>query len=407
MSSLPRFLALSLILLLTLLMAALGAQAWLRHQEQRLLAVAHDRLVGQLQAAVALTSAAGGGWPDERVNWVSELAGVSVTRTEDAMTVDRSQVAVPVEDGFWLVAESMTAPGTRLLLLSQRVLLALGVLTLALLVTLVGALATRRPAGDTDSRQPFANQQRDVLSLAQLARASVTQQAELDRERDERLRAEGEARLRLQLLNRALEEKIAIGRDLHDGVIQSLYASGLTLQSAQALTARDPDEAARRIESTVGLINRTIAEIRAYIGGLSPLSVRGNSIARALEDVVEELRAGREVETMFEVDENAAARLSDDHITHTLQIMREAVSNALRHGSPTHLRIALRHEAGTVVLRVADDGHGFDVAHILSTGGHGLANMRARAERSGGRLTIESSARGTFLELHWPAAHPA
>jgi signal transduction histidine kinase len=404
MSSLPRFLALSLILLLTLLMAALGAQAWLRHQERHVLAAADHRLVGQLQAAVALTGSASDQWSSERLDTVSALTGVTIQRVTEAPAATPPKVVVPIDDGAWLVAESTPASGARLLLLSQRVLLALGVLTLALLVTLVGALATRRPAVDTGSRQPFTSQQRDVLSLAQLAKTSVSQQAALDHERDERLRAEGEARLRLQLLNRALEEKIAIGRDLHDGVIQSLYASGLTLQSAQALTARDPEEAARRIESTVGLINRTIAEIRAYIGGLSPLSVRGNSIARALEDVVEELRAGREVGSAFEVDENAAARLSDDQITHTLQIMREAVSNALRHGSPSQLQIALRHESDTVVLRVGDDGQGFDVAHTLNTGGHGLANMRARAERSGGRLTIESSASGTLLELHWPTA---
>jgi signal transduction histidine kinase len=403
MSTLSRFLALSLFLLLTLLVAAMGAQAWLRQQEAWVRASSQARVEQQIQAATALTGRLESEWTDQRVATLTELSGVPVRRVDDPKQVPASDTVLEVEPGVWLSVGSATAPGARLLLLSQRVLLGLGMLALALLIALIGALATRRARSDIEPDAPLAHQRRDVLSLAQLARTSVSQREELDRERDERLSAEAEARLHLQLLNRALEEKIRIGRDLHDGVIQSLYASGLTLQSAQALAARDPAEAGRRIENTVGLINRTIEEIRAYIVGLSPLSVRGNSIARALEDVVEELRAGRDVKVSFDVDETSAARLTDSQITDTLQIMREGVSNALRHGSPGRLQVDLHDRGETVVLRVEDDGAGFDPAAPRSGGGHGLANMVARAERGGGQLKLESQLnQGTRLELTWP-----
>ncbi len=406
MSTLPRFFALSFLLLLTLLLAALGAQAWLRQQERRLETEAGERQRRQVLAAVEITGRTESGWTEARLRDIAALAGVSVAGLPGTASPEAQADALQVEPGVWLAVESTTGPATRVLLLSQRLLVVLGVLALALLVALIALVALRRPGSDS-APTAWSNQQRDVLSLAQLAQTSVSQQEALNHERDERLRAEGEARLRLQLLNRALEEKIRIGRDLHDGVIQSLYAAGLTLQSAQVVAGKDPAAATRRIESTVDLINRTIAEIRAYIAGLSPLSVRGNSIARALEDIVDELRAEREVECTWAIDESAASRLSDDQITDTLQIVREATSNALRHGECQRLSVALRSEADDVVVRVEDNGRGFDPSHGR-VGGHGLANMRARAERGGGRLQIDSApTRGTQLELTWTVSAPS
>lgn len=410
MSSLSRFLALSLILLLVLLIAAVAAQAWLRQQDQRLTAAAFARLEERVWAAAELTGRLHAEWTPERLAEVERLIGSPVRPARPPGPAPDRRVAgspavVEAAPGQWLAVEVGLPATDRALFLVQRVLLAFGVFAVLLFLAFAAALTVRRPRSSTGTSPPFASErQRDALSLAQLAKTSVSQQLELNRERDERLRAEGEARLRLQLLNRALEEKIRIGHDLHDGVIQSLYAAGLTLQSSQPLAARDPAEAARRIESTLEMINRTIAEIRAYIGGLSPLSVRGTSIARALQDVVEELKAGRTVDCVFQIDEAAAARLTDDQMTQSLQIVREAVSNALRHGRPSHLRVELADDDGGVALRVEDDGQGFDPAQGRP-GGHGLANMRSRAEADGGELQVESNpGGGTRLRLHWPTA---
>lgn len=408
MSSLPRFLALSLTLLLALVVAALGAQTWLRQQEQRLMAAAAERLQVQVRAAAELTGRLHAGWTPERLADMGRIVGAEVQPASPgeagpAAAGSSSPVLVEVAPDQWLAVQvALPAIGHAHLLL-QRVLLALGVFAVLLLAALAAALAARRPADSGGTRAPFLSQQRDVMSLAQLAKTSASQQVELDRERDERLRAEAEARLRLQLLNRALEEKIRIGHDLHDGVIQSLYAAGLTLQSSQPLAQSDALEAGRRIETALDMINRTIAEIRAYIGGLSPLSVRGTSIARALQDVVEELRAGRPVQCDLRIDEAAAARLSDEQMTQTLQIAREAVSNALRHGRPSHLRLLVEARDAHVALQVEDDGQGFTIPPA-GAGGHGLANMRARAEGAGSKLQLESTpGRGTRLLLLWPA----
>src|SRR5690606_37902209 len=98
-----------------------------------------------------------------------------------------------------------------------------------------------RPFRAGDTRAPFHPAgASDIHSLSFLARTSVRQQEELDQARDERLRAEEEARARLVALNHALEEKVRIGRDLHDGVIQSLYAAGLTLQTVREMLESNP-----------------------------------------------------------------------------------------------------------------------------------------------------------------------
>lgn len=400
MQSLPRFLALSLALLLVLLLAALGAQVWLRQEEKQARDLARRDAEVRLQAAIELTGGTSAGWDEARLNVIQRLTGI-------APAVANAPPGFAAAEGVWLRFEARRSPASRLVVLYQRVLLALGLLGGVLLVALLASMLFGRRGGLSEgTRSPFSTS-RDVLSLAHLARTSVHQQQELDRERDERLRAEAEARVRLQLLNRSLEEKIRIGRDLHDGVIQSLYAAGLTLQSAQPIAATDPAEAGRRVETTLDMINRTIAEIRAYITGLSPLSVRGRSVAGALQDVVEELRAGREVHFDVQIDESAAAALSDAQMSDTLQIAREAISNALRHGEAAEVSVRLHAADDGVHLHVHDNGRGFEPT-VLTRTGHGLANMRARAEGGGGRLAIDSATgHGTRLWLFWPDARHA
>jgi signal transduction histidine kinase len=313
------------------------------------------------------------------------------------------QVAVPWKENAWLVGTHPAPAGERVHSLLQRVLLALGVFALLLAVALVILMAVRPLGRGGDTRAPFHRVKEDMRSLSTLARNTVRQQEELNQERDERMRAEQESNQRLQLLNRALEEKIRMGRDLHDGVIQSLYAAGLSLQAARNTMAAEPEEAGQRMDAGLSLINRTIGDIRSYISGLSPRSVRHDSLAQSLREIVEDLRAGRPVDLELKINDKAAAALSDDQLAETMQISHEAVSNALRHGGAERILIALSPAEGGVDLTIRDNGKGFDPTHTRS-GGHGLANIRARVERCAGRLQIDSSSgQGTCLQILWPS----
>jgi signal transduction histidine kinase len=403
MSSLTRLLTLSLLLLTLLVIVGLASQSWIKRQDQRVGEVARAQLSAQLQAAVEVTRQAGADWDDRRLREVSALIGTSLRyaeRTEDRGSASALEVSAPLDDGRALVASRPIWTSDLAHTIFQRVIIGLGVFALILAAVLVFAVVFF-PSQTSETRSPFLTRAHDIRSLSTLARTSVRQQVELDQERDERQRAEAEARQRLQLLNQALEEKIHIGRDLHDGVIQSLYAAGLTLESARQLASTKPEVSTQQIDSTLDLINRTIRDIRDYISGLSATKVRSNSISQALREVVADLRAGRPTDIEVNIDEATAAQLSDSQTSETIQIVREAVSNALRHGGAQHIIVQLTSADARAELDIRDDGTGFDDKNTSPTG-HGLANMRARALSTGGSFYLSSTpGHGTTIRINW------
>lgn len=259
-------------------------------------------------------------------------------------------------------------------------------LALTLTLILSQALSSRR----RDSRNPFQTTRAEVSALARLAESSVAQGEELSHERDVRRLAEEDARFKQQLLTQSLDEKIRLGHDLHDGIVQSLYAAGLNLESVRALIKTNPDEADRRLETTRERLNEAIRDVRAYLVGLAPENLRRAGFAAALRAMLGELRAGREAEFDIRIDEDAAALFSPEQGIEALQIAREAVSNALRHGRATRITLRLMRSERELGLLVEDNGAGFDASRSRP-GGHGLGNMRARAERLRATLEISSA----------------
>lgn len=277
---------------------------------------------------------------------------------------------------------------TPALVLSQRAALVLGALALTLSLV-IALLPQRRPEPSTPSADPAATVRSEVGTLAQLARSSVAQGAELSRERDVRRRAEEDARLRQQLLEQSLAERIRLGQDLHDGIIQSLYAAGLNVEAVRPLVRTQPDEVDRRLEQMREGLNRTIREVRGFVLGLAPDNLHRAGFARALSAQLAELQAGREARFDLRIEDAAAAALTPGQSVELLQIAREAVSNAFRHGRATELSLQVALAEREIRLEVSDNGVGFDPAAARGNG-FGLGNMRARAGRMGGSLRIES-----------------
>lgn len=318
-------------------------------------------------------------------------------------------LAVVVSGPLWRPAASPSPHATdartaRLTGLSERVSLPLALTA----VVLGGALAVSlslRPSRGGETRAPFVPPRAELTALTQLAATSAAQKAALASERDHRARAEADALLSQQLLNRSLEEKIRLGRDLHDGIIQSLYAAGLTIESARSLAASAPAEADRLLEQTRQNLNRAIRDIRSYIAGLAPENLRQTTFTDALAAIVDELTGGRPLQFECKIDDIATARLSPLQSTEVLQIAREAMSNSLRHGAATRLTVRLHPGDNAVCLLVQDNGRGFPASAATSgsSDGHGMANMQARAARLGGSLRVESTpAAGTRIVLTLP-----
>lgn len=319
----------------------------------------------------------------------------------DAAAVTRSATSDPAAASPASVSSGAhkTAP------LAQRTALVLAAIACAVCVALVFTLA-RSPA-PTVSQAPFGHARTDMTALTRLAQTSAAQGEELSRERDVRRRAEEDAQLKQRLLAQSLEEKIRIGRDLHDGIIQSLYAVGLTIESVRVLLQSDPAEAGRRLERTRAAINDTIRDVRAYIVGLAPENLRRTGFAQALEAQLAELRGDRATRFELKIDTDTAALLSTDQSVQVLQIAREAVSNALRHGEASVITLRMHTSDREICFLIQDDGRGFDPA-ARREGGHGLTNLSARASGIGAQLRIESQpGHGARVVATLPILQPA
>jgi signal transduction histidine kinase len=195
------------------------------------------------------------------------------------------------------------------------------------------------------------------------------------------------ARLQQELDRLAvLEDRERIAKELHDGVIQALFAVGLGLQGS-ALLARDA-EVQRRIGGAVEELDRVIGDLRNYIFGLRPGILADRQLDQALRRLGEELEQKAGVVTVVEVDPQAAAVLADV-AADVVQLAREALSNVSRHAQATTCRVSLYRDDDTVVLEVDDDGQGFDPATARPEG-QGLGNLRTRVQALGGRVELAS-----------------
>jgi two-component system, NarL family, sensor histidine kinase DevS len=198
-----------------------------------------------------------------------------------------------------------------------------------------------------------------------------------------------------------VEERERIGRDLHDGIIQRIYAVTLGLDDAPEVALRDPIAAGEQVERAIDDLHAAIGEIRTFIYGLRPGLEAPGGLVTALETLAEETRLRHAMQVVVHAGPGVTVppRAAGD----LLNIVREALSNAVRHGSAARARIELALAAGKLRLEIVDDGVGFDPRQRRSAGQHGLDNMRRRAESIGGRLRVQSAkGRGTRIIVSLP-----
>ncbi|MEA2628713.1 MAG: hypothetical protein QOJ10_1173 [Chloroflexota bacterium] len=209
----------------------------------------------------------------------------------------------------------------------------------------------------------------------------------------------GRAQADLQRLG-LMDERERIAKELHDGIIQSLFAVGMGLQST-ALTATAP-QTASRIEKAVEELDRVIRDLRNYIFGLRPGILADRQLDQALRALGEEFHASSKVVTDVEVEAALAAILSS-RSHEIVQLTREALSNVARHAHASHAVVRLTRKGRAAALAIEDDGVGFDVS--ARSAGNGLRNMRERAKAMGATLRVTSRAgKGARLMVTFPSA---
>ena len=195
-----------------------------------------------------------------------------------------------------------------------------------------------------------------------------------------------------------LEERERIAKELHDGVIQALFAVGMGLQGTAAM-ANDA-EIARRIEHATEEVDRAIRDLRNYIFGLRPGILADRQLDQALQQLALEFQERTDVLTIVEVDPQVSAELAS-RAADVVQLAREALSNVGRHAEATSCRVSLRRSARGAELEIDDDGRGFDP--VAPSSGMGIANLQERAASLGGDLSITSVAgEGTTIRATLP-----
>lgn len=253
--------------------------------------------------------------------------------------------------------------------------------------------------GDPASLGKLSNEKNELGRIAQLVVSSFAQRDELRGEIAERAQAQVALERTEATLRRTMEERARLGRDLHDGVIQSLYAAGMGLTGVRAMLLPGQTEAAVRLEQTRGALNETIHDVRNFIGGLEPEALKLHSFTHAVTALLEVVQGVHPLHTVVEIDEKLAGLLTLAQRVHALQITREAVSNALRHGDANQVIVSLRPTGEHVEFEIADNGRGFDPA-AREHSGLGLHNFSERARELGAELTVTSApGRGARVKL--------
>ena len=194
-----------------------------------------------------------------------------------------------------------------------------------------------------------------------------------------------------------VEDRARIAADLHDTVIQRLFATGLALQGT--LPVIDPPEAASRVEVAIADLDETIRQIRAAIFALQTPRTAGRTLRREILSLVSEAAGGLGFEPHLQLDGPIDSAIGDEVTTHLLSTLREALSNVVRHAGATHVDVAVEVNKRYLRVEVRDDGIG--LPPTLRPAGRGLSNMARRAESLGGSMSLSPGAGGTGTVLSW------
>jgi len=198
-----------------------------------------------------------------------------------------------------------------------------------------------------------------------------------------------------------LEERERIGMDLHDGIIQSIYAVGLALDYAHIAIDEDPKIARIKIEQAIDGLNNTIRDIRSYILDLRPRQFRSEDLLAGLQQLVDEFRANSNAKANLVGTKNGLVGLPTQNATALFHICQEALANVAKHSQAQQVTVHLWSTGERVILEVMDNGKGFDLRKMSITLGHGLSNMHARARKVGGDVEITSEPGDGTAVLAW------
>jgi signal transduction histidine kinase len=198
-----------------------------------------------------------------------------------------------------------------------------------------------------------------------------------------------------------VSERERIGRELHDGIIQAIYAAGLMLEGSRHNIPADPEAAQAELTRAIDSLNQTIKDIRRYI-----FDLRGELPEDDLETGLQKMLKDFRINTLLEIDLSVEGQ--DPHVVsaqrrqHIFQIVRETLANVARHARARRVGVSLDYGDDALQLRISDDGVGM-VALPIDGKGYGLRNIRERTRLLEGTLDMHAAPdKGVTLVLTVP-----
>ena len=200
-----------------------------------------------------------------------------------------------------------------------------------------------------------------------------------------------------------LQERERFGMDLHDGIIQSIYAIGLMLDDTQHRMHEDIEQAREGINRGILGLNEVIRDIRNYILDLRPNRFQGRDLKEGLGELARELRSNSFLNVNLELNETNISSLNPEKTVEILHIVQEGLSNVRKHARASCVDVVLKRLNNSLVLSICDDGIGMNPEFLNLSTGNGLRNMRERAQALGGKFElIAQSTGGTQVLINIP-----
>src|SRR5699024_5376101 len=192
------------------------------------------------------------------------------------------------------------------------------------------------------------------------------------------------------------EERNRLARELHDSVSQELFAASMLASAIMATNTNPDDKMSKQLQQIEAIIQQAQLEMRALLLHLCPILLKDKSLKQGMEQLLEELHEKVPMTINTRIEEITVNKGIEDHL---FRILQEAISNSLRHAKANHMDVVLMKRDDFIILRITDDGIGFNMEE-KRTSSYGLTNMYERAAEIGAYLRIVSIPKeGTRIEV--------
>ncbi|KGR79631.1 sensor histidine kinase [Ureibacillus manganicus] len=198
---------------------------------------------------------------------------------------------------------------------------------------------------------------------------------------------------------RIVQERQRLARELHDSVSQQLFAASMLL-SALTEQGQGDEKSQKTLQQVEKIVQQAQLEMRALLLHLRPIALRNNTLAEGLTGLVIELKQKVNFVIDYNIEEIVLSKAEEDHL---FRIAQEALSNTLRHSKATEVELLLIARENIAILRIQDNGRGFNVEDDSKTTSYGLKNIAERAVEIGCTYKIVSVPdEGTIVEVKVP-----